>query len=329
MRLCAYWYSDFSDFREDGGETIEKWIPRNRQSHSHKMAYQKPTGIDGYVKLMAKADMRVKALLAEDLVAFLSDPENSIVSDDLGLLVDGLMPWLTGSHFKVNYKFSMIWDCLICRIDPIGHKWHGDWFDFIYDTRCHDVSIEIQTIHWTSHWAPPLDVEFIFHVPMWNEISATSSWLCWWLIEINFYGRCRELSSSSRRAAERKRRILFFGQFNWRPNFNCVEIVKCEMWLVGHTHTAQFIRGGSWTSTNRPNRPNRLCVWVHSFLVCRLNTFAFICYASPLHETEHYDVWPLSHSTTSLRHIISMSASTVACWRIEYDSISVWSHTIE
>lgn len=66
------------------------------------MAYQRPSDIDGFVNLMAKADMRVKAQLAEDLVAYLIDQENSIVSNDLGLLIDGLMPWLIGSHFKVN-----------------------------------------------------------------------------------------------------------------------------------------------------------------------------------------------------------------------------------
>lgn len=75
------------------------------------MAYHKPTDIDGFVNQMSKADMRVKALLAEDLVAYLGDYENSIVSDDLGLLVDGLLPWLTGSHYKVSlrYSFSFLW----------------------------------------------------------------------------------------------------------------------------------------------------------------------------------------------------------------------------
>lgn len=68
------------------------------------MAYQKPTDIDGFVAQMLKADMRVKALLAEDLVVYLSDPENSIVSDDLGLFVDSLLPWLTGSHYKVSKR---------------------------------------------------------------------------------------------------------------------------------------------------------------------------------------------------------------------------------
>lgn len=65
------------------------------------MAYQKANDIDGFICQMAKADVRVKVQLAEDLVAYLNDPENPIVSDDLGLLIDGLMPWLTGSHFKV------------------------------------------------------------------------------------------------------------------------------------------------------------------------------------------------------------------------------------
>lgn len=73
-----------------------------------KMAYQKPVDIDGFVGMMAKADMRVKAQLAEDLVAYLSDQENSIVSNDLGLLIDGLMPWLTGSHYKVIYIFTLL-----------------------------------------------------------------------------------------------------------------------------------------------------------------------------------------------------------------------------
>lgn len=67
------------------------------------MAYQKPNDIDTFVVHMGKADMRVKALLAEDLVQYLSDSENSIESADLGLLIDALMPWLTGSHFKVSY----------------------------------------------------------------------------------------------------------------------------------------------------------------------------------------------------------------------------------
>ncbi|XP_055690824.1 CLIP-associating protein isoform X2 [Lutzomyia longipalpis] len=68
------------------------------------MAYNRPTDLDGYIALMGKADMRVRALLAEDLVNFLSDSENDITCTDLGMLIDGLQPWLTGSHFKISQR---------------------------------------------------------------------------------------------------------------------------------------------------------------------------------------------------------------------------------
>lgn len=68
------------------------------------MAYRKPSDLDGFIQLMPKTDMRIRPLLAEDLVTFLSDANSSIVCADMGLLVDYLMPWLTGSHFKVAQK---------------------------------------------------------------------------------------------------------------------------------------------------------------------------------------------------------------------------------
>lgn len=67
---------------------------------------------------MGKADMRVRALLAEDLVIFLSDSENSIVCSDLGLLIDGLLPWLTGSHFKIAQRALEAFTELIIRLGP-------------------------------------------------------------------------------------------------------------------------------------------------------------------------------------------------------------------
>uniref|UniRef100_A0A1A9WCV8 TOG domain-containing protein n=1 Tax=Glossina brevipalpis TaxID=37001 RepID=A0A1A9WCV8_9MUSC len=82
------------------------------------MAYRKPGDLDGYIQLMPKADMRVKAQLAEDLVTFLSDDTNSIVCTDMGLLVDGLMPWLTGSHFKIAQKSLEAFTELVKRLGP-------------------------------------------------------------------------------------------------------------------------------------------------------------------------------------------------------------------
>ncbi|XP_035911784.1 CLIP-associating protein isoform X8 [Anopheles stephensi] len=80
------------------------------------MAYQKPVDIDGYVTQMAKADMRVKAQLAEDLVLYLSDSENSIECTDLGLLIDGLIPWMTGSHHKIAQRALEAFTELIVRL---------------------------------------------------------------------------------------------------------------------------------------------------------------------------------------------------------------------
>ncbi|XP_037940370.1 CLIP-associating protein-like [Teleopsis dalmanni] len=82
------------------------------------MAYRKPTDLDGFIQMMPKADMRVKAFLAEDLVTFLSDETNSIICMDMGLLVDGLMPWLTGSHFKIAQKSLEAFSELIKRLGP-------------------------------------------------------------------------------------------------------------------------------------------------------------------------------------------------------------------
>lgn len=69
------------------------------------MAYQKPNDLDGFIGQMGKADMRIRAQLAEDLVNYLSDSENSLVCTDLGMLIDGLIPWLSGSHFKVLHTY--------------------------------------------------------------------------------------------------------------------------------------------------------------------------------------------------------------------------------
>lgn len=71
------------------------------------MAYQKPTDLDGFIAQMGKADMRIRAQLAEDLVNYLSDSENSLMCSDLGMLIDGLVPWLSGSHFKVQFMVSI------------------------------------------------------------------------------------------------------------------------------------------------------------------------------------------------------------------------------
>lgn len=83
------------------------------------MAYHKPSDLDGFIALMTKSDMRIKAQLAEDLVFYLNDDDNSIVCVDLGMLIDALLPWMTGSHFKVSICSitSLLWYSNVCFIN--------------------------------------------------------------------------------------------------------------------------------------------------------------------------------------------------------------------
>ncbi|XP_017477631.1 PREDICTED: CLIP-associating protein [Rhagoletis zephyria] len=97
------------------------------------MAYRKPNDLDGFIQMMPKADMRVKALLAEDLVTFLSDESNSIVCMDLGMLVDGLMPWLTGSHFKIAQKSLEAFSELIKRLGPDFNAYNATVLPHVID----------------------------------------------------------------------------------------------------------------------------------------------------------------------------------------------------
>uniref|UniRef100_A0A1A9ZXB3 TOG domain-containing protein n=1 Tax=Glossina pallidipes TaxID=7398 RepID=A0A1A9ZXB3_GLOPL len=97
------------------------------------MAYRKPSDLDGYIQLMSKADMRVKAQLAEDLVTFLTDDTNSIVCTDMGPLVDGLMPWLTGSHYKIAQKSLEAFTELVKRLGPDFNAYTATVFPQVVD----------------------------------------------------------------------------------------------------------------------------------------------------------------------------------------------------
>ncbi|CRL07696.1 CLUMA_CG020652, isoform B [Clunio marinus] len=80
------------------------------------MAYVKPTDLDGFITQMGKSDVRIKTILSEDLVNYLSDYENSLVCTDLGMLIDALMPWLTGSHFKIAQRALEAFTELVQRL---------------------------------------------------------------------------------------------------------------------------------------------------------------------------------------------------------------------
>lgn len=65
------------------------------------MSYLRPSNLDGFVVLLARPDVRTRQQVGEDLLAFLGNSNNDLSCEDMGLLVDGLLPWVNGGNFKV------------------------------------------------------------------------------------------------------------------------------------------------------------------------------------------------------------------------------------
>lgn len=66
------------------------------------MAYIRPKDLDGFMTLLPKNDTRLRQQIGKDLLEFLAEPSNPIVCQDIGLFIDGLIPWLQSSNFKVS-----------------------------------------------------------------------------------------------------------------------------------------------------------------------------------------------------------------------------------
>jgi len=58
--------------------------------------------MEDFVPLLLTTDTRKKITVGADLVKFLQDPANSLQCDDIGVVIDGLVPWMTNSNFKVG-----------------------------------------------------------------------------------------------------------------------------------------------------------------------------------------------------------------------------------
>lgn len=82
------------------------------------MAYTCPRDLDSFIPHLSKQDTKFKQQLGLDLLAFLADPSNSIVCQDIGTLVDGLIPWMQSSNYKVSCNGIEVMTSLI---DRLGH----------------------------------------------------------------------------------------------------------------------------------------------------------------------------------------------------------------
>jgi CLIP-associating protein 1/2 len=80
------------------------------------MAYTPPKDLDGFIPHLTKADTRFRLQVGTDLLAFLAEPSNPIVCQDIGLLIDGLIPWMQSSNYKVSSNGIEVMTYLIDRL---------------------------------------------------------------------------------------------------------------------------------------------------------------------------------------------------------------------
>lgn len=65
----------------------------------------KPSGksLDDLSKQLSTTDNKIKLTLAANLITYLSDPENSMECEDIGIFIDVMTQWCQSSNNKVNY----------------------------------------------------------------------------------------------------------------------------------------------------------------------------------------------------------------------------------
>ncbi|KAK3927669.1 CLIP-associating protein [Frankliniella fusca] len=65
-----------------------------------------PKDLDGFQLLLSTADTKRKLQIGTDLISYLGDPSNPIDCMDIGLFIDGLIPWMQSNNFKVRSFLS-------------------------------------------------------------------------------------------------------------------------------------------------------------------------------------------------------------------------------
>lgn len=60
--------------------------------------------LDLFSTQLNTTDTRKKIALGTEIINYLGVPSNSIECDDIGHFIDGLVPWLQSSNFKVSFQ---------------------------------------------------------------------------------------------------------------------------------------------------------------------------------------------------------------------------------
>ena len=60
------------------------------------------SNLDLFLTLLGTTDVRKKISIGDDIISFLSAPESTLKCEDIGMFIDGLVPWVNNSNFKVT-----------------------------------------------------------------------------------------------------------------------------------------------------------------------------------------------------------------------------------
>ncbi|XP_018025438.1 CLIP-associating protein 1-like [Hyalella azteca] len=72
--------------------------------------------MEEFIPLMLTTDTRKKITIGCDLLKYISDPANSIECDDIGRVIDGIVPWMQNSNFKVSTQGLEVMCALVERM---------------------------------------------------------------------------------------------------------------------------------------------------------------------------------------------------------------------
>ena len=61
--------------------------------------------MDDFAVHLTTTDTKKKLSVGQEIIEYLSQPDNSVDCEDLGAFIDGLVPWMQSSNFKVSTKF--------------------------------------------------------------------------------------------------------------------------------------------------------------------------------------------------------------------------------
>ena len=61
-------------------------------------------GLDQFYSDLATTDTKKKITIGTNIINYLEDDTNSIECEDIGGFIDGLVPWMQSSNFKVAWN---------------------------------------------------------------------------------------------------------------------------------------------------------------------------------------------------------------------------------